>query len=71
MIPEHRVATPCFDCLVEMTPVVKVTSITVKNLSGYLGACIVAVKTGLLPLVSIEFYEQPLCSPMPTHTLSM
>ena len=34
---KQRVATPCFDHLIKMGPVVKVTCKTIKNLSRYLG----------------------------------
>ena len=42
---EHRVVTPCFDCLVKTSPVVKVSSKTIENWSRYLGLCVIMVKT--------------------------
>ena len=49
---EHRVVTTCFNCLTKMSPVVKVSSKTVKNWSRYL-MCSFDQNIGLLPLVLI------------------
>ena len=59
-----RVATPCFDCLTKMSPVVKVSSKPLKNWSWswYLGVCVVAVKSqGCYPLFQWSHKNKPYC----------
>ena len=44
----HRVVTPCFDCLAKTSPCCesfKYLLKTIKNLSRYLGLCVIMLKT--------------------------